>query len=346
MKNELMTRDNFRNAVFERDEHKCVICGNPAQDAHHIIERRLWSDGGYYLNNGASLCGEHHIKAEQTILTCDDIRRAIGIEKVILPEQLYDDNEYDKWGNILLSNGTRVKGELFFDESVQKVMQDGDVLRFFVPYVKYPRTYHFPWSENLQNDDRMMDDVSNFIGKEVIVTIKKDGENTSCYFDGYVHARSIDSSNHPSRNYIKNILGSVYYELPEGWRICAENVYAKHSIKYMNLDSYLLVFSIWNEKNQCLSWDETVEWCELLGLKTVQPIYCGIWDEAKIKGLWETIKHGYDGEQFEEGYVVRVTDSFNYGEFRKCVGKFVRKDHVQTHAFWLKQKLEPNELKK
>jgi 5-methylcytosine-specific restriction endonuclease McrA len=49
-KMKLLTRDEFRNAVFERDGHRCVICGNEARegvrlDAHHIIERRLWTDG-------------------------------------------------------------------------------------------------------------------------------------------------------------------------------------------------------------------------------------------------------------------------------------------------------------
>jgi 5-methylcytosine-specific restriction endonuclease McrA len=38
----LMTRNEFRQAVFERDNYRCVICGDPAVDAHHIIERRLF----------------------------------------------------------------------------------------------------------------------------------------------------------------------------------------------------------------------------------------------------------------------------------------------------------------
>jgi hypothetical protein len=37
----LLTRDEFREGVFERDNHKCVICGATAQDAHHILERRI-----------------------------------------------------------------------------------------------------------------------------------------------------------------------------------------------------------------------------------------------------------------------------------------------------------------
>ena len=30
-------------------------------DAHHIMDRRLWKDGGYYLSNGAALCSKHHL---------------------------------------------------------------------------------------------------------------------------------------------------------------------------------------------------------------------------------------------------------------------------------------------
>ena len=43
----LLTRDEFRRQVFERDGNKCVFCDRPAKDAHHIIERRLWPDAGY-----------------------------------------------------------------------------------------------------------------------------------------------------------------------------------------------------------------------------------------------------------------------------------------------------------
>lgn len=342
----LLTRDEFRAAVFERDKNQCVICYKDAQDAHHIIERRLWDDGGYYLDNGASLCGEHHMMAEQTVLSCDEIRQAIGIERVVLPEHLYSDNIYDKWGNIILSNGWRIKGELFYDESVQKVLGEGRVLSFFVDYVKYPRTYHLPWSEGRTDDDKVLEDTKQFEGREVVVSVKRDGENFSGYNDGYTHARSIDSGRHITRSYVKNIWSGIYYQLPKGWRVCGENMYAKHSIKYNNLKSYLLVFSIWDEKNMCLSWNDTVEYCGVLGLETVPVIYKGLWNDLTIKGLWDTIKKGYEGETEEEGYVVRVTDSFSYGNFRRSVAKFVRKDHVRTQAFWMKQKLEPNELRK
>ena len=122
----LLTRDEFREAVFARDGHKCIICGDTQKlDAHHIIERRLWSDGGYYLNNGATLCDNGpidgcHAKAEATILSVEDIRIAANIIKPIIPEDMYSDYIYDKWGNTILSSGKRSKGPLFYDESVQK----------------------------------------------------------------------------------------------------------------------------------------------------------------------------------------------------------------------------------
>ena len=176
MKPILLSRDNFRESTFTRDNYLCVICKAPAVDAHHIIERRLFSDGGYYLDNGASVCQKHHIEAEQTTLSCDEIRSAAGIQKIVIPEHFYSDYEYDKWGNIVQPNGTRLKGELFYDESVQKILEKGNVLDLFVKYVKYPRTMHLP-NSTLGKDGRMLKDDSEFIGKRVVVSVKLDGEN-------------------------------------------------------------------------------------------------------------------------------------------------------------------------
>lgn len=37
----LLSRNEFRKQVFERDNYKCVICKEKAQDAHHIIDNDL-----------------------------------------------------------------------------------------------------------------------------------------------------------------------------------------------------------------------------------------------------------------------------------------------------------------
>lgn len=340
-----MNRDEFREGVFKRDNHKCVICGEEAKDAHHIMERRLFDDGGYYLDNGASLCESHHILAEKTLLPPHLIREAAKITKRILPEHLYPDYDYDKWGNIVHPNGTRIKGELFFDESVQKILGSAGVLDQFSRYVKYPRTYHLPCSIGGTKDDKTLKDCSIFDGKDVVVTVKMDGENTTGYWDGYIHARSLDSQNHESRNWIKNFLPSRLCNLPEGWRICGENLFAKHSIYYAGLESYFNLFSIWNERNECLSWEETMIWAGLLDLNLV-PAWVTIksFKEDLSRPIFNDMVRFY-GEGHVEGFVVRNMDSFSYAGFRKNVAKFVRPEHVQENKHWIKTKIVQNLLK-
>jgi len=339
---QLLTRDQFREQTFARDNYTCVFCDKPAVDAHHILERRLWGESqGYYLDNGASVCEEHHLQCEMTIISVEDVRVACGITNIVVPDHMYPDHLYDKWGNHILENGMRTKGELFFDESVQKILAKGKVLDRFTNRVKYPRTFHLPWSGCVHSDDKVTLWLDNFKGKRIIATEKLDGENTTLMND-YYHARSVDSKNHPSRNRAKAIHSQFAHDIPCDWRIICENVYAKHSIAYDNLESYLYGISIWDEKNRCLPWDETVEWFKLFDLPHVPVLYDGIYDEQIIRNLynekrdWET----------KEGYVIRIADGFSYGEFKKSVAKYVRANHVQTvKHHWMAQQVVPNKLK-
>lgn len=336
----LLTRADFREGVFARDFHRCVICKAAGQDAHHIIERRLWPDEGYYLDNGAMVCGPCHIQAEQTLITCTQIREAAGITTVILPPHLYDDFEYDKWSNILQPNGMRLQGELFHDESVQRVLREGGVLPLFQEYVKYPRTHHLPWS-NPSKDDKIIETLERLRAEpEVVATLKLDGEQCNLYRN-HMHARSLDMPSGEDRARVKQLWGRIAHEIPAGWRFCGENLYATHSIHYTGLESYFYLFSVWNERNECLSWDETCEWAKLLGLAVVPLIYCGPWDEAAIRGLYQAEALGNP----MEGYVVRASRRFSYRDFRHLVAKMVRPDHVTTDSHWRHKRLVPNELR-
>lgn len=324
----LLSRDDFREGVFLRDNHVCVICGAPGQDAHHILERRLFSDSGYYLENGATVCGEHHLACERTTLSVEDIRSAAGIRKIVVPDHFYDDHIYDKWGNPVLEDGRRGKGELFFDESVQKVLKEGGVLDLFTSRVKYPRTNHLPWSPGVNDDDRVLKDLSNFEGKRCIWTKKMDGENTTMYTD-HIHARSLDSRGGEDRAYVKQMWAQIAHDIPRDWRICGENMWAQHSIAYNDLPSYFLGFSMWDEYNNCLGWFEMISWFELLNITPVPVLYDGIFSEKICHDIekdlnWET----------DEGYVLRLADSFTYGQFKASIAKFVRKGHVQTTKHW------------
>lgn len=88
----LLTREEFRRLVFERDLERCVIpgCGAAAVDAHHIVPRRDFPDGGYYLANGVALCAGHHLDAEMGRISPDDLRRHAGITRIVMPPSASD----------------------------------------------------------------------------------------------------------------------------------------------------------------------------------------------------------------------------------------------------------------
>ena len=147
---------------------------------------------------------------------------------------------------------------------------------------KYPRTFHLPWSEGKTDDDKTLPNVDHFVGEMVVVTEKLDGENTSLYSDGYVHARSMDAAYHGSREWIRADWGGKYWDLPETYRICGENCFAVHSIKYDDLESYFYGFSVW-EGDTCLDWEETTYILESFNYPTPRVLYHGVWDEEQFR---------------------------------------------------------------
>lgn len=203
--------------------------------------------------------------------------------------------------------------------------------------VKYPRTKHLPHSPGATSDDKILKDTSCFNDKTIIITEKMDGENSTLYNDHY-HARSLDSRDHSSRSWIKQFHASIKNDIPIGWRVCGENMYAKHSIEYNDLKSYFYCFSIWDDTNYCLSWHDTVEFCQLLNIEHVKVFKTLVWDELAIK------EFKIDSDK-EEGYVVRNSDGFLYKDFGDNVAKFVRPNHVQPNAkHWFRSTLETNKL--
>jgi hypothetical protein len=118
-----------------------------------------------YLDNRATVCEDHHRQCEMTTLSCAEVRDAAGIAQVVLPSYAYDDVEYDKRLSPIVADRMRLKGPLFYDRSVQKVLAAGDMLRLFSQYVKHPRLSHLPWSEGINSDDRSIETMEKLIGR-------------------------------------------------------------------------------------------------------------------------------------------------------------------------------------
>ena len=294
---------------------KCCIpgCDNPAEDAHHIIERRLWPDGGYYVENGAPLCDlngtGHHMQAEKNLILPQELRALNGITEVALPPDWDDSLEYNKWGLVVNWSG------------------------------KYPRTFHLPTSQSVNKDDKKLVSLSGLQDCEIVVTEKMDGENTTMTSER-IHARSVDSQAHSSQSWVRNLWSKIRFDIPDGWRICGENMYAVHSIEYKKLDSFFYVFNIWDGQT-CLSWDDTVMLAHEFGLQTVDVLYRG----CELEEAQKISEKGLDME-VSEGYVVRDAGEIPLRLWSRKAAKWVRANHVRTldHGWRFRNDYKVNQL--
>ncbi len=121
----LLTREMFKSQVLAASAGRCVLCARPAVDAHHILERKLFMDGGYRLSNGAAVCSECHWRCETTEISVEAVLVACGRQTPLLPEGFDPTRHYDKWGNEILPNGRRRPGPLFNDPGARKALQKG-----------------------------------------------------------------------------------------------------------------------------------------------------------------------------------------------------------------------------
>lgn len=218
----------------------------------------------------------------------------------------------------------------------------------------YPRTFHLPFSPGMANDDKRIATLEHFIGKEVVITEKLDGENTTLLRNGF-HARSLDSPTNYTRAWIKILHSLMGHEIPEGWRLCGENMGYFHSIEYNDLESFFYLFSIWDENNMRLHYDETVEFAQIWDLAMPRVFDRFIFDEDRIEKFSKDLAAGklkdFPGlnTQNVEGFVVSLVEPIHYSEFGIKTAKWVRAGHVQPEAdgseaeHWLKSTY-PNKI--
>lgn len=200
---------------------------------------------------------------------------------------------------------------------------------------KYNKTYHLPWS-NPSSDDKIADDITCLIGREIVITEKLDGENTGMKNEGvYARSHGTFTTSAWSREVRQLHLMKVKDNLDENTFIFGENMEGIHSIEYTNLDSYFYMFGI-RDNLVWLSWDEIEEYSYLLGIPTVPVLFRGIVNSEKelrelVEGLVKNqSKLGGD----IEGVVVRVSDRFDDDDFKNSLQKCVRKNHVTTTEHW------------
>lgn len=195
----------------------------------------------------------------------------------------------------------------------------------------YPRTPHLPGSPGSTSDDKHASaSTMSYLqsGVPLVTSVKMDGGNVSLYPDAF-HGRSKDSGTHPWDTYAKQIWSRVRFDIPEGWRVSCESLYARRSVAYDNLESPLYIIGIWDDSNALISWEDTKEWAEMFNLPTVPPIYEG----ADFKAASTAWMKQFNPET-SEGFVIRDAGKIPYELFGSRVAKYVRANHVQTSADW------------
>ena len=106
--NELLTRPQFNEFALWLFNGKCCIpgCSEDMADAHHIMDRKLFSTGGYYPSNCAPVCSKHHIDCENGTITPNELIQILKIptDTLVKPDSLdyLTDEEYKE----LLLDGT------------------------------------------------------------------------------------------------------------------------------------------------------------------------------------------------------------------------------------------------
>lgn len=342
MSNEkLLERHEFRQKALKRDNNTCIVpwCSEEADEVHHIIERSLWTDEGYYMGNAASVCNPHHKMAENNHIPPQAFWRWIN-ENPVTPEDLSQD--INKWG------------EEFETPPHQDLRE----------YIKYPSTRHLPFSNWGDKDDTFFRTLDNFINKPLVILVKMDGGNATLVkdTDNPVRARNGKYAEHKSFDLLKKRYWDEdwFNRIPENLQVCGEWLYAKHSIHYggtcepecedvgPELNDYFQIFGVFDTKyNTWLSWPEVEKWSKKLGVPTV-PVLKKSVSFTKTNVLWnellklsrETVNKGH------EGIVVRSKAPYHYGQFSKNVGKYVRENHVKTgEKHWSKRDIVTNKTR-
>jgi len=213
--------------------------------------------------------------------------------------------------------------------------------------MKYPRTYHLPFSPGAP-EDKIIKDINTLLNVPVIITEKLDGSNVSIMSDKCFARSHANPPKHASFDMFKAFHAQVKHLIPLQVQLFGEWLYAKHSIEYENLPGYFLLFGVRNINTQMwTSWSSVEKIAEIIGVYTV-PVISRNTVFSNEKELKNLIQHYYKFPSMyskqREGFVIRHKNEFNNDNFQQCVAKWVRAEHNQIDEHWMRKEIVRNKL--
>jgi len=371
-----MTRQDFREECVARDGGECLVPGcsatvtsspDGAGEVHHIIERKLWPEGGYIPDNGACVCNEHHRLAEDNIIPPQAFWRWADVTRVPYPHPS-------------IAQGYKEFG--VYNSKKRDIMVDKWGEPFETPpweehreYIKYPSTRHLPFSHERDADDTAHSQLDWAMGYPLVATVKMDGGNAMLVRDSENPIRA-RNGRHADREHFDMAKqwywdNDLYSKIPAHYQIFGEWLYAKHSIHYgcdcdepcedvgPALRDYFQVFGVYDTRYQLwLGWQETKLVARELDLTVTPParhFYDGPFEPSDVYHLGEFDnsqefwQYAYDlstsvVDAGHEGIVIRSAHPFHYGQIEQRLGKYVRPGHVkEDEKHWSKRALVQNQ---
>lgn len=213
--------------------------------------------------------------------------------------------------------------------------------------IKYPRTFHLSFSLGASSDDKIIEDDSIFVNKQIVITEKLDGSNF-CITNDNCFARShAGPPTHISFDLAKSWHATVKNKIANNIAIFIEYTFAEHSIFYDKLKTYFNVINVFDiDNDRWLSWNEVESWSKYLDTYTVPVLFKGI--IPSVKELKSLVMHEMEKQSCygnnREGVIIRLYDSFDNDSFCLSCCKVVRANHVTTDQHWKTKQIVRNKI--
>ena len=192
-------------------------------------------------------------------------------------------------------------------------------------------------------------EVKQLLGGQVVVEEKMDGANTGIIrhkkgFHLQKRGSLVGQSEHAQFQYFHNWANYQNYEklmnVPVGYTIYGELLYAVHSIYYDSLPDYFLVFDVWDKrKDKFLNTDAKLEFCDKYGF-----IHTPIIAEGKfnLTDLYDMIPNESSYGDTCEGIVIKRYNKKGYTR-----GKIVKPEFIKVmeeSLQWTRSALKVNKV--